>query len=72
MHRQTMRAIGIGTAAATMAAGITTVLMGSGWLAFAGWLIFFASQQIPLLLWLARTRQLDRCSAWLLGARIDR
>src|SRR4029077_11864911 len=66
-NRITLRAMGIALAASTLAATITVVLIGGSWLAFTGWLIFFASLQLPLLLWLATTDQLDRCSVWLLG-----
>jgi len=66
-RRQTLRPIGIGLATSILAASLTVLLLGGTWLAFAGWLIFFASLQLPLLLWLARTGQLDRCSARLLG-----
>jgi hypothetical protein len=68
----TLRATIVSVAAATLAATTTTVLIGRSWLAFAAWLIFFASIQLPLLLWLAGRDQLDRCSGWLLGRHSER
>ena len=65
--RTTLRATAVAVVAASVAATITMVLIGGTWLAFAGWLIFFASIELPFLLWLAGREQLDRCSAWLLG-----
>jgi hypothetical protein len=70
--RMTLRATAVAVAAATLAATITMVLIGGSWLAFAGWLIFFASIQLPLLLWLAGRAQLDRCAGWLLGRHSEK
>ncbi len=57
----------IGLIVSLLAAGLTTlVLEANSWLAYIGWLIFFASLQAPFILSAAKTGKTDPCTSWLL------
>jgi hypothetical protein len=57
----------LGLVVSLLAAGIVTVLAGnSGWVAYLGWLIFFASLQSTLVMHVVQTGKADPCTEWLL------